>query len=96
MPVEIQVKSDPSTTQPKGDWVVKVGSGRGGSIVSRHRKKSAAVKRGRREGRKRKDQGDGAVLKVQNKSGRWKTEARYGKARQRSGGLLGDVFGKLV
>lgn len=87
MPVEVLVKSDPSTTQSKGDWIVKVGRGRGGTIVSRHRQKSKAIARGRREGRKR-DDSEGAVLKVQNKRGRWKTEARYGGA-QEEGGLLG-------
>lgn len=84
---EVFVKSDPSPTQTKGDWIVKVGAGRGGKIISRHRQKSEAMKRARREGRKRKDRG--AVLKVQTKDGRIHTEAKYGKAQDGSGGLFG-------
>lgn len=87
-PVEIFVLSRPSPTQSKGDWVVKVGAGRGGTIVSRHRKKSMALKRARREGRKR-DGSPGSVLKVQSKDGRIRTESRYGKARSDSGRFLG-------
>lgn len=86
-PVEVIVKSDPSPTQTRGDWLVKVGAGRGGKNISRHRQKSEAVKRGRREGRKRKDRDGGAVLKVQDADGTIRTEARYGDVDH--GGLFG-------
>lgn len=84
-PVEILVKNDPKATQQKGDWTVKIGRGRGGKNVSSHRSKASAVQRGRREGRKRSDNSGGAILKVQNSRGRWRTEAKYGDAQQRRG-----------
>lgn len=77
-PTEVQVKSDPSATQTKGDWIVKIGSGQGGKVHSRHRLKSAAIKEAREQGRVRKDNSGGAILRVQNKRGHWKTEAKYG------------------
>lgn len=89
---EILVKSDPSTTQTRGDWVVQVGRGRGGRVISRHRLKSAAVRAGRREGRKRADNSGGAILKVQNREGQWSTESTYGNAEPRRRGLFG-LFG---
>lgn len=88
MATEILVESDPSTTQTKGDWIVKVGAGRGGKNISRHRQKSEAVKRARREGRKRKDRG--AILKVQKSSGQWNTEATYGDVDE--DGFFGSLF----
>lgn len=87
---EIIVKQDPAPTQQKGDWIVKVGAGQGGRIVSRHRQKTRALKRGRREGRKRKDQRGGAVLKEQvHTTGRIKTIASYGDVKERNRGILG-------
>lgn len=76
MATEILVESDPSTTQTKGDWIVRIGAGQGGTINSRHRQKSRAVEVARRLGRAREDRG--AILKVQNKRGEWTTEATYG------------------
>lgn len=87
-PTEVQVKSDPSPTQSKGDWIVKIGRGQGGSVHSRHRLKSAAIKEARQQGRKRKDQDGGAILRVQNQKGHWKTEAEYG-----TDGSAGSRFG---
>ena len=53
----------------KGHWSVYVGS----KQVSRHRKKSRALKKARQKARANAP----AVLKVQNTSGHWKTEASY-------------------
>lgn len=94
-PVQILVKSDPSPTQSQGDWIVKIGAGRGGRIETRHRQKSVALQKARREGRKRADKGAGAILKVQTKDGRWSTEARYGRARKRrvGGGFFSNLLG---
>lgn len=70
----IIVKIDTRAGQRQGDWVVKNGAGRGGTIVSRHRLKRVAVSRGRVEARKR-----GAVLKVQlAQTGQFRTVANYG------------------
>lgn len=91
-PTEIIVKVDPKATQQQGDWTVKVGAGRGGTNVSSHRQKTAAVKRGRREGRSRRNQAGGAVLKVQDSNGRLHTEASYGDASGSGGGILGGLF----
>lgn len=88
MATEILVESNPSTTQTKGDWIVRIGAGQGGKILSRHRQKSSAVSRARQAGRARKDRG--AILKVQNKRGQWKTEATYGDVDE--GGFFGGLF----
>ena len=70
----IIVKIDPTAGQRRGDWLVKNGAGRGGRNISRHRKKSTAVSRGRREAKKRN-----TTLKVQNaRTGQIKTVASYG------------------
>jgi len=76
--VEVYVTRDPKATQQKGDWTVKLGaaSGRGSKMISSHRQKSQAIKRGRREGRTRSERG--ATLYVQGASGRPKKEAEYG------------------
>lgn len=87
-PTTVLVLSDPQPGQTRGDWLVKVGTGRGGKNISRHRRKDEAVKRGRREGRKRK-KGAGAVLKVQNQRGHLHTEATYGGAKKKGGWLFG-------
>lgn len=92
-PVEVFVLNDPAPTQTKGDWIVKVGAGRGGKKISRHQQKTVAEKRARREGRKRKDQPGGAVLKIQDKGGRIHTESHYGDAQDRGGGgILGGLL----
>ena len=65
--VEINKKSG----QVTGDWIVRNGSG--GRIISRHRTKSAAVKRARREARKR-----GTSFRVQDTQGRWSQGPGYG------------------
>lgn len=63
-------------TSAPADWKVQVGR----RTVSHHDLKSAAMKRARREGRKRSDQPGGAILKVQNRHGQWMgVEARYGR-----------------
>lgn len=74
--VDVLVKRDPLPGQVKGDWLVKVGKGRGGKNISRHRQKSAAMKQARQEGRKRKEQG--AKLWVEDRSGRATIKATYG------------------
>lgn len=91
-PVEIIVENDPKPTQNKGDWTLRIGRGQGGKIVSSHRSKASAIRAGRVEGRKRDDTSRGAVLLVQNASGRGreKVEGRYGKAKEANvGGLFG-------
>jgi len=76
--VKVYVVRDPKATQQKGDWTVKLGAakGRGSQMVSSHRQKAEAIKRGRRAGRTRSEQG--ATLYVQGKSGRPRKEATYG------------------
>lgn len=69
----IYVAIDARGGQRSGDWVVKNGAGRGGRIISRHRKKSTAKKRARKEARKRNTD-----LRVQNAStGQYKTVRNY-------------------
>lgn len=69
----IIVKIDARAGQRDGDWVVKNGAGRGGTILSRHRLKAQARQRGRREARKRK-----TTLKVQMaQTGQFRTVASY-------------------
>jgi len=87
---EVFVKRDPSPTQSKGDWIVKVGRGRGGRNVSRHRQKSQAIQRARRAGRTRSEQG--ATLYVQDASGQPKKEAEYGDGHGGSSGLFGGIL----
>lgn len=78
---DIYVVSEPKETQPKGDWSVRLGSPKG-EIVSSHRQKGAAVKRGRSEGNKRARDGRKAVLKVFNRSnGAYEVRSRYGPGR---------------
>lgn len=89
--VEVFVKPEAKAGQKTGDWIVKVGRGRGGKNISRHRQKEVAVRRGRTEGKNRKDRPGGALLKVQNTDGGIRTEASYGNASARRGlfGLFG-------
>lgn len=68
MATEVLVVSEPTSGQRAGDWAVKVGS----RTVSRHRLKRQAVANGRTEARQRN-----GVLKVQNTSGQFRTEASY-------------------
>lgn len=77
---EVIVEPDPQPTQPAGDWVVRIG--RGGKKVSHHRLKTSAVKRGRREGRKRSERGAKLIVKPKRGGGRGKIVARYGPARK--------------
>lgn len=96
-PTEVHVTIDPKPTQQKGDWTVVVGrpGSRGSKHISSHREKDAAVKRARREGRKRADHSGGAVLKVHKRGrGRPRVEARYGAAQDRGMGerLFGGLF----
>lgn len=60
----VLVKIDAKAGQQVGDWVVALGSGR---TISRHRQKDTAIKRARREGRKRNMQ-----VRVQNLQGQWR------------------------
>lgn len=66
----IQVEIDSQSGQRTGDWIVR--NGPGGRIISRHRTKSRAVSRGRKEARKR-----GTDLKIQNTSGTWQQGPSY-------------------
>jgi len=63
--MSILVKIDAQAGQRGGDWVVTSGS----RVLSRHRKKSAAVSKGRTEARKR-----GTDLRIQNTNGQWRQE----------------------
>lgn len=70
----IYVEHDPTRDQRRGDWVVKNGAGRGGRIISRHRTKRKAKRRGRKEASKRNTD-----LHVQNSSsGQWKQGPGFG------------------
>lgn len=70
----IYVKHDPTRDGRKGDWVVKNGAGRGGSILSRHHRKSKAKQVGRKEAQKRNTD-----IHVQNaSSGHWKQGSGWG------------------
>jgi hypothetical protein len=54
------------------NWRVKVGSGRGSRVLSRHYKKQQALQTGRVEARKRN-----ATLKEQMQWGGWRTVRSY-------------------
>lgn len=64
----VMVISDPKSGKSTGDWVVKVGNRQ----ISRHRTKSAAKSKARKEAKKR-----GAQLRVQNTQGQWSQGPSY-------------------
>lgn len=66
----VLVEVDATAGQRTGDWIVR--NGAGGTIISRHRSKQAAVSRGRTEARQR-----GTNLKIQNTNGTWKQGPSY-------------------
>lgn len=66
----ILVEVQKGAGQRGGDWIVR--NGAGGTIISRHRKKSAAKRRARREARKRNTN-----LRVQNTRGQWSQGPSY-------------------
>lgn len=68
MTILVEIQS--GAGQRSGDWIVRNGSR--GRILSRHRKKSTAVSRGRSEARKR-----GTDLRIQNTNGRWRQGPSY-------------------
>lgn len=77
--VEVFVLRDPAPTQTRGDWIVKRGRGRGGSILHRKQEKKDAIRLARRAARvsARKGNGQGVTLYVQNASGRRRKESEY-------------------
>lgn len=64
----VTVKSDPTSGQRRGDWVVEAN----GRQVSRHRTKSAAKSKAKQYARAR----DGQV-RIQNTSGTWSQGPSY-------------------
>lgn len=60
----ILVEIDSGAGQRGGDWIVR--NGAGGEILSRHRKKSAAMRAARREARQRDTD-----IREQKRNGQW-------------------------
>ncbi len=65
----IVVKSDPTSGQRTGDWVVATS---GGQTISRHRLKNQAKQKARSEARKR-----GTDVHIQNTKGQWSQGPSY-------------------
>lgn len=81
MAKRIQVLIDSTAGQSQGDWKIAVGGRdmKNDKGKTRHfRKKSAAIKEARQEGRKIARDGGSAVLQIQNTDGTMKNEATYG------------------
>lgn len=68
MATKVYVVNRPKPGQERGDWAVRLSN----KIISHHRKKTTAVKKGRTEARKR-----GGILQVQKMNGQWETIANY-------------------
>lgn len=82
--VQIYVERNPEPHPSNiGDWVVRIGRGQGGKFyreggsIRTYHKKKAALKRARKEARKRADDGQRVTLYAHKKRGRPKKKAEY-------------------